>query len=315
MITAVGHSNHPVAANALEEVLAQCKVTFPDETPCLGILFTSRMDADFQAMLDRIMLEWPSLALVGCTTDGEISDIFPCVEHTICLLLLHSQKISFTIGLGENLSGDPEAAVRQASAAMNGNGNGKSETSPPRLGLVLAEGIKTFGTNIDKVLRDVLGERFPLFGGMAGDGYQMRTTFQFFNNRVVTDALILILVSGPVHFSIGLQSGFRPIGSTYAITRHTANVVWEIEGMPATRFLEQFLEQQHHGIAQFPLAVLGDDEGFYLRDPAFMNKENGSVTFVGTFPEHPRFRLTEFDRESFIENACQVSSEGSITRF
>jgi hypothetical protein len=96
----------------------------------------------------------------------------------------------------------------------------------------------------------VAGERFPLFWGMAGDSFQIRQTFLFFNKLVVTDALILVLISGPVLFSMGLQSGFRPIGKTYAITRHTDIIVREIDDMSAISFLEQFLGSQHCHVFQ-----------------------------------------------------------------
>ncbi|SDB34381.1 Uncharacterized conserved protein, contains FIST_N domain [Desulfonatronum thiosulfatophilum] len=311
MITAIGHSNNPVAAGAVEEVLAQCRDILRDRSPSLGILFTSNMDINFQAVLDRILNAWPDLPLVGCTTDGEISDILLCAEDSLCLLLIHTEKVSFSIGLGENLSRDPEAAVNAAwtEAARKIKKKVGHNNFTPRLGLVLAEGLKTFGVSVDQALRRVIGENFPLFGGMAGDGYQFRRTFQFFNDRVATDALILVLISGPVRFSMGLFSGLRPIGKTYAITKHKDNIVWEIDGMPAAIFMEQFLGQRNYQeLPQFPLAVLTEDGDFFLRAPVFINKDD-SITFVGTFPENPRIRLTEFDREAFIQAAHQTTRE------
>ncbi len=320
MKIAIGHSNNPIASGAIEEVLAQCRDTLRGRPPSLGILFTSSMGIDFQAVLDRILDAWPGLPLVGCTTDGEISDTFPCIEDSLCLLLIHTQNVCFSIGLGENLSLDPMAAVNTAWAeaagkAQNNDGHiaghntGRNGFSP-RLGLVLAEGLKTFGVSVDQALRQVAGERFPLFGALAGDGFLIQQTFQFFNERVVTDALILVLISGPVRFSMRLQSGFRPIGKTYEITRHKDNIVWEIDGMPAISFLEQFLGPQNdQELPQFPLAVLTEDGDFFLRDPVVLNREDGSITFGGTFPDLPRVRLTEFDRETFIQSAHQATWE------
>jgi len=107
MKIAIGHSNNPIASGAIQEVLTPCQDSLHGRPPSLGILFISSMGIDFQALLDRILAAYPCLPLVGYTTNAEISNTFPCIEDYLCLLLIHTQNISFSIGLGDNLSTQP----------------------------------------------------------------------------------------------------------------------------------------------------------------------------------------------------------------
>ncbi len=306
MITALGHSNNPTSAQAVREILAQCQAEPRLDDPGLGIFLTSRMDLDFQAALDGILRTWPNLQLVGCTTDGEISDIFPCTENSLSLLLIQSDRVFFSTGLGENLSRDPEAAVRQALAGARAGAASKL----PELGLVFCDGLESFRIDPAAALRRNLGETFPVVGGYAGDHYQMVKTFQFFGNQVVSDALVLVLVHGPVLYSFGCDSGWRPIGRPFVVNRCVDNVIYEIDGMPALDFFRKHLGNNQEEYAQVPLAVSVGQGEYVLRDPYSVNTVDKSILCCGTFPDTPRpprIRLTEYDRESLVDAANRAT--------
>ena len=306
MIVAIGHSIHPLVPQAVEDVLARCREQLQGLAPHFGIVFTSRMDADFQAILERITDAWPGLRLVGCTTDGEISDVYPCTEESLNLLLIHSQGISFATGVGEGVSRDPEAALRMAHEQARRDLPGE-----PGLGIVLCEGLKTMGVHLGEALRSVLGQEFPVFGGCAGDHYRFQTTYQFHGHQVLTDAVVLVLLSGSMHFSMRLRSGWTPVGRTFTVTDVTDNIVRRIDNLPALEFFQKHVGPHSGGYPQFPLAVLtGDGEDdFVLRDPAFINETDGSIAFVGTFPKNPRIRLTEYSREDLLLAAEWASGQ------
>jgi len=309
MLVAIGHSVNVDLDDALQEILAQCRETLGSRGPGLGILFTSRMDADFQAILDCIQAKWPEMALVGCTTDGEISDRYPCVEESLGLLLIHSERIKFATGWGLNLSDDPEGALRQAFTQAS-----RQTAQEPALGVILCEGLKTFGVDMQRALDRVLDQRLPIFGAYAGDCFQFRSTFQFHGTRVLTDAAVVILGFGPIRFSMELGGGWSPIGASFPVSTYKGNVVWEIDGMTARDFFRKYLGPNSRGYAQFPLAVsVGDEDDFMLRDPIDVNEQDGSATFVGTFPDNARVRLTEFSRDSLLQAAEQTIDQALKT--
>ncbi|TVQ96074.1 MAG: hypothetical protein EA399_16490 [Desulfovibrionales bacterium] len=317
MRIALGHSSNPNTEKAIEDLIASCQRELGRHPPDLGIFFTSRMETDFHAALERILGQWPDLQLVGCSTDGEISDIIPVSEDTLTLVLIQSDHICFGTGWGEDVSKDPEAAVRQAvdsaHAALNASANRKGTDDQPVFGIVLAEGLKIFGIDLDRSLCEALGEEFPIVGGYAGDHFLLEYSCQFNGNRVLSDGLVIILASGPVQYSMGIGNGRRPVGNSFAVTSHEGNVVREIDGMPILDFYDHYLGANQEEYLQFPLAVMMDDQ-FILRAPAFINHENASIAFCGTFPPAPRVRLTEFDHGSIIQ-AAERTTISALERY
>ena len=299
MISAVGHSANPIMSQAMDEIISQCDVSLGGQQPDLGFLFTSRMDQNFIPLLQGIMKKWPEVQLVGCTTDGEISDISPCIEDSVCLMLIKSERITFSVGIGYDLSVNPEKAVRSAAADI-----GPAKDGDFALGIVLAEGIKTFGVSIDNALRKVFGEKLPFIGGLSGDHMLFDKTILFSNDRIIEDSIIVVLASGKVDFSMTVGCGINPLGSKYPVDRSKDNIVWTIDGKPAVDFLKQHLGCNKDIVPQYPLAVYySNDDFFVLRDPIEMCQEDGSVKFVGTFPENAWVRITEFDRQSLIQSS------------
>ncbi len=306
MLTAIGHSENPHATQALEEIIGQCRLELGGCTPAFGIFFTSRMEMDFPSALERILDEWPDMQLVGCTTDGEISDCLPCALDSLNLMVIYSKRLRFSIGMGEGLSSDPERAVRQAldQAAQGATGQ-------PQLGIVFSDGLGSVGVDFLDLLNNVIDLDFPLFGGTAGDNFRLLKTFQFCGPRAVSDAFVVTLVSGPVCFSSGFGFGHSMLGRTFSVTGFKGNILYEVEGMPALDFFEKYLGRNTQEYHQIPLAVLvGDNtDDFILRDLMFVNHEEKSMAFCGTFPRKPRIRLTEFSNSGLIAAATRTTSE------
>jgi len=300
LISVIGHSANPIMSHAAEEIVHQCMQDLRGLSPDIGFLFTSRMDQDYTPLLDTITKEWPQLELVGCTTDGEISDKHPGTEDSICLLLISARNITFSVGVGSDLSLDPEAAVRSAIARI-----GPAPEEGFAMGIVLAEGLETIGVSTDGALRKVLGDDIPVIGGHSGDHMLMDETRLFYNNLALKDSIIVVLLSGKVKFSMNVQSGVKPIGPRHRVDRCQNNIVHEIDGMTAADYFRQNMPSEGEDFFFFPLAVYSDSDSndFVLRDPIEINHENGSVTFVGIFPENATIRMTEHDRTNIIHSS------------
>ncbi len=312
MQTAIGHSENPHATQALEEIIGQCRLELGGCTPAFGIFFTSRMEMDFSSALGRIQDEWPDMQIVGCTTDGEISDCLPCTVDSLGLMVVYSERLRFSIGMGEGLSREPERAVRQALAEAAQGANGQ-----PQLGIAFCDALETTGVDFQDLLNTVIGLDFPLFGGKAGDNYRLVKTFQFCGRRVASDAFVVALVSGPVSFTSGFGTGHTMLGRPFSVTGSKGNVLYEVEGMPALDFFEKYLGRNTKEYQQFPLAVLlgdSDTDDFILRDLMYVNHDEKSLLFCNTFPRNPRIRLTQFTNSGLIAAAAHTTSE-ALSRY
>jgi hypothetical protein len=170
---------------------------------------------------------------------------------------------------------------------------------------------------IEAYLRSEMGESLPIFGGSAGDGFRIVETFQFCGESVLTDAMPLLLLAGDLDVSFNIAIGPVPYGQYYQVDRVEGNVVYTIDGVTALEFYERFYGKyiEDRELSFFPLAAYtGDKKDFVLRDSVEIDREQGSISFIGRFEEPCRVRLTQVTREETL-NSGHAGSEKVLSAF
>lgn len=302
--TAIGISDDIDIGVALEEVFEQCRKQLGSCLPQAGVFFTSCMDADFSEILGRIQREFPGLQLVGCTTDGEISRETGCIEDSLALLLLASDTLEFAVAVATNLSENAHdsylTAFREACEKLD---------RKPACAFTFPDGLTTMGIGIDKAIRHAFGESFPVFGGTAGDHYLFTGCYQFCNNQVYSNAAPILIIAGDIELTSAVRTGPLPTGLHFKVDKHKDNVVYQIDGKTTVDFLREHLGEFRDEFSEFPLAVYENNStDYYLRDPVYLNKEDGSISFVGTFPEQCTVRLALVSRADVLDAAQQANT-------
>ena len=251
----VAHSDDFDAEGALAEIVEQCRAELGERSPKAGIVFCD-FDLEHDEILEGILRVWPDLELIGCTTDGEISSILGYREDSIALVLMGSDTIEFSVGMGKEASKDIPSACRAAieSAAS------KSDLTPT-ICITLPESMTTSALQIVNSLTQLLGPSVPVVGGTAGDGHRLISTRQFCGREVSSDSVPVLLLSGPLVYSVGLSSGWEPVGEPGVVTRSEGTVVREIDGEPALEFYRRFLGKTAEPTPEFPLAILDEKGG------------------------------------------------------
>ncbi len=64
----------------------------------------------------------------------------------------------------------------------------------------------------------VAGAGVPLVGGCAGDDLHMTATHQFFDDRVLRDAVVAAAIGSDAPFGIGVRHGWRTVGDQMLVT-------------------------------------------------------------------------------------------------
>jgi small ligand-binding sensory domain FIST len=90
LFTAIATSDDIDIADALTEVITDCRRQLAGRSAQAGILFASCMDADFEEALEVILSHFPGLQLIGCTSDGEFTPATGFIEDSLSLMLLSS---------------------------------------------------------------------------------------------------------------------------------------------------------------------------------------------------------------------------------
>ncbi len=309
-IAASGHSDDIDSLSAFAEIREQCEAALKGQSPQAGILFAG-IDFEHQLLLDAINETWPGIELIGCTSDGEISSRLGFREDSISLLLLASDTIDFSFGLGRNLSKDLLAACSQAVEQARA----KSELEP-RLCIVVPESLTISGQKTVEALRQVLGDEVDLFGGRAADNRKYENTFQFCGREVVSDSVPILILSGPLVYSFGVASGWNPIGTPGTITRSKGNVVYEIDGASAVEFYRHFLGKEFQLSTEIALLILNDaGEPEYLRPPSGdVDVESGAITYLSDVPEGAKAQIAISDRSAILKG-CEDSVRKALEGF
>ena len=306
----IGHSDDIDTDGALHELIDQCLAELGDRTPRAGMMFACH-DMDHAVLLAGVFDVWPDIELIGCTTDGELSSRLGFRQDSVALVLFGSDQIEFTVGIGEDLSGDVVGACDRALDVAIGKAK-----QTPTICLTLPESLTCSGQAVVEALSDKLGGDVPVFGATSGDGYELVRTYQFCGREVYQDSVPVLLLSGPLVYSAAVASGWEPLGEPGVVTSSDNTLLYEIDDRPAMEFYRRFLGPDGAPTPEFPLAIL-DELGAVesLRTALFEHEsEAGAITFVSEVREGARVQITTADRAAILEG-CSASVEKAFADY
>ncbi|MFH1114932.1 MAG: FIST N-terminal domain-containing protein [Pseudomonadota bacterium] len=240
-------------------------------------------------------------AVVGCTTDGEISTGGFGTDSAV-LAGVVTDQIQFHVVSAQGLGKDPLEAGRRIAVKL-----------PPEVSYVqiFSDGLTGNGCAILRGIASVLGEDVPIAGGTAGDAGRFRQTWQFHGPRVLTDSVTAIGFTGDFTVGTGVSSGWSPVGTVKIVTRARANVVYELNGEPALDVFKRFLGRHADKLpavgVEYPLGIVskpgapGEEEYHLIRATMSVSREEGSISFAGEIPEGAAVRLTCGDNDSILK--------------
>ena len=299
MRLAVAHSLDPETKLATAELAAALA---PHGPPAALVVFAG-IDHDHEALLAGLAAAHPGVPIVGCTTDGELSTVEGFQEDTVVVGALYgvrARRVS-VFDLSTTGVAGVEAAVRAAGAQS------------ARLCLAFTESLTMSAVDLVGAIYRVLDDDVPVVGGTAGDQWRFQRTWQFHDDRVVSDSMALLLLDGDFALNVGVFSGWAPIGGDGRVTDVVGNLVRAINGEPATRFYTRLFGEAVEYSPEHPLAVLHEDGRLaYLRAP-LSSHPDGSITFAGDVPPGALVRMTHASRDEILAG-CTASVTAAAER-
>ena len=310
---AVGQTEEIDGAYAAADLLQQCAAGLDGAAPQAGLLLACH-DLEFEEFLAAIFEAHPDLRLIGCTTHAPISSASEYVEGSTTLTLFASDVIDFTSGLGIGVANDVGLAAREAVLhAVAGT------DKPPALAIITpsVEGFDPSALSV--ALEEVLDGNVPVFGGGAVPDFPVTAPWeggtQIFGRELVTDALPVLLLSGPLVVSVGVRHGWKPVGRKAVVTRSKHEQVYEIDGEPVIDFYRHYLGATAEPAVANPLAIIDPETGHtYLRAPLAWDESEGSATFFGSVPEGSVVQIAMASTDEIIEGA-QASVADALSGF
>ena len=310
---AVGHSDDIDLDSALLTVFEECDAALAGAKPRAGLLMAA-WAADHRSIVDAVRARYPGIELAGSTTAGEMSSVLGFQEDSIALTLFASDTVEITAGLGLGLGSD----ARAATPAAIEQARCKSTLAPSLCIAMPAIGLGQAGEILDG-LRAALGPNVPILGGGAAHEDPSRNPAEGVSRQVADDtlaegAIAILLFSGPLDFSFGVQTGWRGVGQRATVTRVAPEGVLEIGGRPAVEFYDRYLGVGQPSIGN-PLAVFETDTpDFYLRTPTWFDRDSGLVAFLGVIPEGATVQITVAATDDIVDGA-KASIASALARF
>jgi hypothetical protein len=312
---AVGHSDDVDVEVALVTVFQACDAALAGATPKAGFLLAN-WEADHGAIVRAVNGRYPGIELVGSSTTGEMTSELGFAEDSIALALFASDAVDITAGMGRALAVDARAAGREAVR------DARSRTNlPPALCVIFPTiGVADPYEVLDG-LREELGPGVPILGGGASPRDPVADPAatmgkQLVHDEVADGGVAILLFSGPLAFSYGVDTGWRGVGPRAVVNSIVDGRVHEIDGRPAIEFFDRYLGTAASGppIAN-PLAVFDNPStpDFYLRTATVLDRATGDVSTFGPIPEGVTVQLTVAATDQIVEGVRSSVSEALRT--
>ncbi len=249
--------------------------------------------------------------IVGGSAAGEITS-WATVYDAVSVMAVSADKIKFTVGCGTGVSKDSFKAGAMAAESVIKNNQGKK----PKLFIMIPDGMTGNGEAIVEGVKSVLGRDFPIIGGSTGDDYLFKKTYEYCGDKIMTDAVVGVGLSGKFSFGFGIRHGWEPVGLPLKVTKVNGVKLQEVDGKPALKIYQEYFGKRASELIEEPLArmaytyplgltVQGSDE-LLIRDPVRANKK-GEITMAAAIPQGTTIRLMLGDRESAIRAAKQAA--------
>ncbi len=226
-------------------------------------------------------------------------------------MLFGSDSIEFAAGLGRDVSKDIPTASRRAVETAKAK-----ITLPLAICITLPESMTTSGQQIVEALGQHLDPKVPVIGGTAGDGYRLESTRQFCGREVCSDSVPVLILSGPLVYSVAVESGWEPVGEPGLVTRSVGTVLHEIDGRPAIDFYRRFLGETATATPECPLAIL-DEHGEVecLRATGgIVDADTGAITYLADIREGALVQITVADRSAILAG-CTASIQKAFADY
>jgi hypothetical protein len=235
----VGTSHHRNVIQAGQEAAQKALEAAGIEQPDFVFLFAS-LGYDQQKLVHIVREATGQCPLAGCSGQGIIvQNEADESSFSVAVMVIRSDELCFTNRMVTGLKAEPfEVGTTIASKLTS------SLTDEARALFLFTDGI---ALNFDRLAAGIeanLPHPLPMLGGAAGSDAEMRETFQYCDDQVISDGVVATLLSGNCTVTWALNHGCIPIGQERKVTRAISNVIYEIDHKPVFDALREYLTDE-----------------------------------------------------------------------
>ncbi len=299
------------AKEAVEIALKNADIQHPD-----FVLMFASVGYNQKVLLDSVREMTGYASLIGCSGEGVITTGEANESNfSVAVMVIQSDEMRFEHGIATGLKDDSTQVGCTIGADIH------QQMQPDAKAMLLfADGL-TF--NFDRFMNGLddhlkLDRPLPVFGGVAGDNFAFRQTYQYHDDQVISDGAVYALLSGDVKIAWAVNHGCAAIGGKRQITRSKGNIIYEIDHKPVLDVLKEYLNDDE--IDNWEKAVsnlclgfkapghMQDYGEFLIRFIPSKDEEAGTVTIQTEVVEGCEIWMTRRDHEKIKAGIDQMAA-------
>ena len=304
---------HDDAREAGVEVAEELMERF-GEAPELVLAFVST-NLDPAQALAGLSEGLPGARIVGCSSYAEINSE-EALSGSVTAMGLRFEGVRFETFVRSDATEDPFAAGAGFAREV--------ERFKPDMLILFPDGLAYNSTRLLCGIQSVLGERFPIIGGIAADDAKFEKTYQFHDGSCLSGAVVGVALEGPIQLETSARCGWHPVGATRTATKVVdGNILLELDGEPALEIYRQFLGERWDDMpmvgVEFPIGVVGGELGsqrmdergdiVLLRAIKSIDEDRQAIVFGGDLPEGAKVRMSRATKDDVIAGADAAGAE------
>jgi hypothetical protein len=277
----------------------------------LVFLFGNKDLLKEQKHIDFVKNEYPAAQIVGCSTSGEICQEEVFNNNIICTAVWF-EKTEIEIAHEQITSMDNSFMVGEKLAE-------KLDKEHLVHIMVISEGLNINGSELTKGINSKLNNRISVTGGLAGDQANFAETVIVHNKTGEKNLVLAIGFYGKnLQVGYGSMGGWDSFGVDREVTKSKANILYELDGLPALELYKRYLGDHAADLPAsallFPLSLrLKGSETSVVRTVLAVNEEDGSMVFAGDLPQGEYVRLMKANFDRLIDGANDAAEMSKIS--
>lgn len=260
-----------------------------------------------QAVYESLKLKFPEAHVVLCSTAGEIINK-RVNDNSVSVAAIELEKTAIH-PVGVNIR-DYENSYEAGKALIR-----LINFVNLSYILIISDGSTVNGSELVRGINELVNNRVPVTGGLAGDGTNFQSTVVGLNEKPSCGNIVAIPFYGK-HFVVSHASmgGWEIFGPERTVTRSVANQLFEIEGQKALdlykTYLGPYADELPGSALLFPLGIiLNDDEEPIVRTILSIDQETGSMVFAGDIPNGSKVRFMKANFDKLVDAATTAAGQ------
>lgn|GEM_PF-1195139 len=307
----IGFSQHPDPQNAALQACVQVKSQLNATETDLILVFASPayIIPETQAVITRAL---KPKHLVGSSTGGIIMSN-GVTNRGIAIVGIITDEINIGVAALKEIDNQDMHYIgfdlaRKATLDLN--------SSHREVFITFSEGIEKNSTAFIRGVRESLGSGFPVLGAISSDDFKYKNLSQFFQDQILRNSAVGLLLGGSFHLALGCKHGFKPLGKPRTVTKVDGYILRTIDNKPAVDIYKHFLGAEAEGLkkstfsshaAIYPLGFYLEESNQYLLRNIIDILEDGSIVCHEGIPQGAEVHLMISNKDSCRNSAVEAA--------